>query len=163
MNKYSNLYTDYTASIQQEALPALQTGYGTTMAFLEAIPADMADYRYTAGKWSVKQVLIHMTDAERVFSNFALRIARGEKQPLPGFDKNTFAENSYSDERRWEQIVRDFKAARLSSIELFRGFTTDALQQTGTTNGEQVTLAFLGKLIAGHCQHHIEVLKKHYL
>ena len=157
-----NYYQKYIASIHEDALPALQTSYGTTMAFLETIPARSADYRYAPGKWSVKQLLIHITDAERIYTYRALCIARGETQSLPGFDEDTYANNSYPEEREWEQVVQDFKAARLSSIELFKGFAPTVLQQTGIANGLRVTPALIGKIMAGHCQHHIEVLKERY-
>ena len=131
--------------------------------FIENIPPDKYDYRYADGKWTVKEVLQHIIDAERVFAYRALRFARKDPTFLPGFDENAFAENAKADKRDWKNLVEEFKVVRMSSEYLFASFDDDQLDATGTSNNNSVYVLGIGFLLIGHCNHHKNILKERYL
>lgn len=131
--------------------------------FLKTIPPEKRDYRYADGKWSIREVIQHILDAERVFAYRALCIARGEKQPLPSFDENDYAAQSDASDRSWESLEEEFKAIRLSTEILFNSFNEEKLEKTGIASGWPVYVRGIGFIIAGHLQHHWTILKEKYL
>lgn len=131
--------------------------------FFKNIPAEKINYRYAEGKWSLKEMLQHIIDAERIFAYRALAIARHDKTPLPGFDENSYAAAANADYRDWEDLLKEFEIVRKSSDLLLQSFTEDQLKQAGTTNGEPNTVKAISFLIFGHILHHIQVIKQRYL
>lgn len=142
---------------------AVEEYSGNILNFFENIPVEKADYRYAEGKWSIKEMLQHIIDAERIFAYRALSIARHDKTPLPGFDENTYAAAANADERIWEDLLKEFEAVRKSTDLLLQSFTEEQLEQTGTTNGEPNNTKALSFLVFGHILHHINVIKQRYL
>jgi uncharacterized damage-inducible protein DinB len=130
---------------------------------VEDIPRDKVDYCYAEGKWTVKELVQHLIDAERIFAYRALTIARGDQTPLPGFDETTYAAASKADARKWEDLVEEFKAVRQSTDLLFKSFTEDQLQQRGTTNQHKNTVNAIGFTAFGHLLHHKNILEEKYL
>ncbi len=122
-----------------------------------------ADHRYLPDKWSIKQVLQHIVDTERILSFRALCIARGESQELPAFNENDYAALSKADERGFGDIIKEFNVVRASTIELFKSFDLGMLDASGTTNGQRISARGLGWFIAGHELHHLKVIKDRYL
>lgn len=135
----------------------------TILEFFKSIPSDKVSYRYAPDKWSIKEMLQHIIDAERIFAYRALRIARYDKTPLPGFDEKTYAEAVNADRRTWEDLLLEFETVRKSTDLLLQSFTEDQLQQSGITNNEPNTVTALSFLIYGHILHHINILKTRYL
>jgi uncharacterized damage-inducible protein DinB len=131
--------------------------------FFEDIPEEKVEYRYAGDKWSIKEMLQHIIDAERIFSYRALAIARGDKTPLPGFDENSYAAGSKADKRHWDSLLEEFKAVRTSTDMLLLSFTEEQLQLTGITNSQPNTVNAIAFVIFGHILHHINVLKERYL
>src|SRR4051812_3047960 len=131
--------------------------------FFKNIPGEKISYRYGEGKWNLKEMLQHIIDAERIFAYRALRIARHDKTPLPGFEENTYAAAAEADARSWESLLEEFHAVRKSTDLLLSSFTEDQLEQTGTTNGEPNSVKALSFLIFGHILHHINIVKLRYL
>src|SRR4051812_45717209 len=131
--------------------------------FFGNIPSDKVSFRYADGKWNIKEMLQHIIDAERIFAYRALRIARHDKTPLAGFDESSYAAAADADERTWEDLLREFRAVRVSTDLLIKSFTKDQLQQTGTTNGESNTVEALSFLVYGHILHHMNVIRERYL
>ena len=121
------------------------------------------NYRYADGKWTVKEVLMHIIDAERIFAYRALSFARADKTALPGFDEDAYVPYYNAEKRPLQHIYGEFKAVRESSIFLFQSFNEEALQRSGVANGNTVSVVSLGFIIAGHAQHHFNVLKERYL
>jgi hypothetical protein len=119
-------------------------------------------FRYAPGKWTVKRVLQHVTDGERLFCYRALCIARGEQGSLPGFDENLYAEQDGSDARRLTDIVSEFASVREATLTLFAGFDEATRQRRGTANGNPVSVRALAWIIAGHELHHLAVLRERY-
>src|SRR6476661_2878556 len=127
-SKYINLV--HTENVEE----AIKKYSDEILAFFQRIPVEKADYRYAEGKWSLKEMLQHIVDAERIFAYRALSIARLDKTPLPGFDENNYALASDADQRSWESLLQEFVAVRKSTDLLLQNFTPDQLQHSGVTN-----------------------------
>lgn len=134
-----------------------------TIDLVTSVDGETLEYRYAEGKWNIPEILQHLMDSERVFSYRALRIARGDKSENPGYDENVYAANSHASERNIMDMVREFSLLRASTIELFKSFNEEDLQQVGFANGYQVTPAALAYAIIGHERHHISVIEDKYL
>ncbi|MCF8277790.1 MAG: DinB family protein [Flavobacteriales bacterium] len=132
-------------------------------AFWLNLTEEQGNYRYAEGKWSIKELLLHIIDTERIFSYRALAIARGETTPLPGYDENQYATHSAADSRSMEELVDEFFSVRNATMLLFNSFTDEALNRVGKANGNPLTAAAAGFIIIGHEIHHMNVVKERYL
>jgi uncharacterized damage-inducible protein DinB len=130
-----------------------------------SLPEEMLYHRYAEGKWSIKETLVHIIDDERIFAYRALRFARGEQQNLIGFDQDAYAALSQADERNLDNIFEEYEAVRRSTIALFNGLPEDSLTRMGKGTGtfNNATVGALAYHIAGHEQHHINLIKERYL
>ncbi len=154
----------YISKVKEEtALAALENTLAPVLNFLNTIPVSVWNFAYAADKWTVKELLVHVIDTERIFSYRALAFARGEQQILPAFDENFYTLNSKANERQAKDIIEEFKNVRLSSIALFRGFSEETLQKRGKLPAGQISVNALGFAICGHLAHHLEVLNQRYL
>lgn len=131
--------------------------------FYSSLPDDKADYAYAEGKWTIKQVLQHVIDAERIFSYRALRIARKDTTPLAGFDENTYAANDGSESRTLQSLKEEFNAVRIATDILFSHFTETQLNERGTASDKSVTVNAMCFIAYGHLLHHMLILKERYL
>ena len=120
-------------------------------------------YRYDEGKWTIKDILVHLSDCERVLIYRAMRIARGDKTELPGFDEKLFSINANAISRQIADIVNELKLARTASIVFIETLTEEELNRTGTANGFPLSARLLVNHIYGHHQHHLNILKEKYL
>lgn len=134
-----------------------------TSRLLNGLSQEQADFRYAPGKWSIKEVIGHLTDAERIFSYRALRFARGDDTPLAGFDENDYAPAGEFGGRSLEDLVADLRAARASTVALFRGLPATAMTRGGEASGARVTVRALAWITAGHELHHVTILRERYL
>jgi hypothetical protein len=155
---YINQATSYLSAVE-----ALQESETVVKSFLENLPEDKTLYAYAPGKWTIKEVVQHLVDMERIFSYRALCIARGEMAGLPGFDEKEYAAASGANYRRWDHLLEERVCLRKSIIQLFRSFNQQQLERLGTANGKTVSTNALGFIIAGHSLHHLQVLKERYL
>ena len=130
--------------------------------FLKHMPENKINYSYAEGKWTIKQVLQHILDAERVFAYRALWFARKDLQPLPGFDENLWALQAFVSERDWNDLRDEFKVIRKSTELLFNSFSDEQLHTTGVSNNTVVSVATLGYICAGHAAHHMNVINERY-
>lgn len=145
-----------------DAAPALASQHDETRRALAGLDEAGAAYRYAPGKWSVKQVLGHVADVERVFSYRALRIARGDLTPLPGMDERAFAEAAGSEARTLASLVDELGAVRAASRTLFEALDPEALERRGTANDSVISARALAWIIAGHERHHLAILRERY-
>jgi hypothetical protein len=122
----------------------------------------LGDEVYAPGKWSVKDIIQHITDTERIFAYRALRIARADKTPLPGFDENHYAAQTTASTRSLDDLLNEFYAVRATTIMLFKSFSPDMLLNEGISSGNPVSVLALGFTTAGHVIHHMNVLKERY-
>jgi uncharacterized damage-inducible protein DinB len=121
-----------------------------------------ARFRYAADKWSVKEVLGHLCDAERIFAYRLLRIARADTTPLPGFDEDAYVPPAEFDARPLTELVREFQAVRASTIALVEGLPSAAWQRRGQASGKAISTRALAYIMVGHVTHHLAVLRERY-
>lgn len=131
--------------------------------FVREIPMDKYDYRYAEGKWTIKDIIQHLIDSERVFAYRALRFSRGDETGLPGFDENTYADNAHGSDRSITDLLTEMSALRHANIMMFKSFTADNLLRKGTASGYTVSVRAFGFLIIGHQNHHMKIFKERYL
>jgi hypothetical protein len=120
-------------------------------------------FRYSPGKWTVKEVVGHVADSERVFGYRAMRIARSDGTPLPGFDENEYVAHAGFNERSLTDLLDEFQHVRRGSIALFRSFSPEVAARRGTANGLVISARALAWLTAGHAAHHLGILREKYL
>ena len=162
--EYPPFYGRYVETVGLGDILALMRKSGRLFAeMLAAISEPRAGFRYADGKWSIREVVGHVTDAERVFSYRALRFARGDVTPVPGFDENEYARASNADARSLVDLAADFQAVRESSLRLFASLSAGAWEQRGTANGQTITVRALAYVTVGHVEHHMAVLHERYL
>ncbi len=148
---------------QEEPVPSLKkSGLNMTNA-LFGMSEELSSYRYEPNKWSIKELLGHITDSERVFQFRAMSFARGEKTPLPGFDQDLYVKNSNADSLPFNHLLKQFEATRNATIFLYESFTEEMLDIKGNANGFEISLRSLGFVISGHQQHHLNIIKERYL
>jgi uncharacterized damage-inducible protein DinB len=131
--------------------------------FLKEIPRKKIDHSYAEGKWTIREMLQHIIDAERVFGYRALRFARKDATPLAGFDENTYAATAKAADRSWDDLVDEFKALRHSTECLFASLGDDQLKFTGEASGAPMNALALAYLMPGHIVHHMQIIKERYL
>ena len=128
----------------------------------KSIPEAKGDYRYAPGKWSIKEVVGHLSDSERVFAYRALRIGRGDVTPLPGFEEEAYVPQMRAEERALADYVEEFSAVRRATTALFRNLPSGAWSRRGVANERPVSVQALAYAIVGHVRHHLEVLDSRY-
>jgi len=133
-----------------------------TGALLATVPEADAGFRYAPGKWSIREVMGHLADSERVFSYRALRFARGDETPLASFDQDQWMPGSRFDQRPLGDLVAEFRAVRQATLALLRSCNPDAFARWGTASGHRVTVRALAYVIAGHERHHVAILRERY-
>lgn len=121
------------------------------------------NYAYAEGKWSLKTLLQHLIDTEKVFAYRALRFSRKDKSLVSGFDEEAWADNSYAETRTLKSLIKEFKLTRKLSIKFFKNLPEEALQLIGIVNGNNIKVETIGKLTVGHNIHHLNIIKERYL
>jgi hypothetical protein len=146
-----------------DALTALRETEKVLTNALIAIPQEKGQHRYSSEKWSINELIVHLTDTERIFSYRALRFARNDSQQVLSFDENDYAAQSFADNRTLKSCVDEFLTIRKSTIQLFESFNTEVLLRKGNTAAGSVDVNTLGFIMAGHPMHHLNVLNERYL
>ncbi|MGK2960848.1 MAG: DinB family protein [Gemmatimonadaceae bacterium] len=134
-----------------------------TLTLLRSLPESMGDHTYAPGKWSIREIIGHLSDAERVFSYRALRFSRGDTAPVEGFDEDMYVANAAFGRRTLDDLLGEFEHLRRSSIHLFGGLTRGAFSMRGTASGKEITVRALAFVLPGHEAHHLDVLRTRYL
>ena len=157
-------YERYIALVPDgDVISTLTTQMSETLALLGALPASVATYRYAPEKWSVNEVIGHLIDSERIFAARALRFARNDPAPLPGFEQDDYVRNSTFDAYPLSELASELEIVRQSTIFLFRHIDEQAWTRRGVANNAEVSVRALAYIIAGHELHHREVLRSRYL
>lgn len=163
-SEYNAFYQPYVAEVPAgDLLATLAAQRDSTAAVLDGIPESKAGFRYAEGKWSIKEVIGHIADAERVFSYRALRIARGDATPLPGFDEDAWMPPANFDRRALADIAAELVAVRGSTLALFHSFEAEAWLRVGSASGHAISARALAWILTGHERHHLRVLAERYL
>ena len=164
LTKVPPYYVPYIQRVSHESLlDSLVHGRDYTLNILAQLDEDKGNYAYAPGKWTVKELLQHITDSERVFAYRAMCIARGEKTALPGYEQDDYVENSAVKDRSLADVVEEFDHTRMSTIALCKSFDREQLARFGNANGVDIGVEALGYIIAGHCDHHTRILEERYL
>ena len=165
LESVSGPFKNYVKQVDEtDVLQALRLSGFRMQVLIHSIPADKIDYRYAEGKWSVREVLCHILDAERIFAYRALRFARNDGTHLPGFDENAFAPEANAAGRSMKKIADEFTHVRASTVDLFEGFTEEMLRRRGVSgNNYEISVLAFGFVIAGHENHHRKILAERYL
>ncbi|MBN9485109.1 MAG: DinB family protein [Bacteroidetes bacterium] len=161
-NSYFKRYLDLVPD--GNFIDQLKDNTRAVVTFFESLPLEKHAYSYAPGKWTVKQVLLHLVDTERVMSYRALAAARGdERSLLPGMDENLYAANATADNRSMDDILGEFNAVRLATLKLFENVTNEQSEQTANIASHLTTTRALGYIIIGHAMHHLKILQDRYL
>jgi uncharacterized damage-inducible protein DinB len=157
-------YKNYVKQIDEtDVLQALRLSGFRTQMLIHSIPTAKADYRYADGKWTIRELLCHVIDAERIFAYRALRFGRNDKTPLSPFEENDYATQANASARSLRKIADELGHLRTSTIDLFESFTEEMLKRKGTANNNEMSVLLLGFIIAGHEAHHRKILTERYL
>lgn len=163
-DEHSAFYGRYIQLVPDgDIVSILRDQIAGTAGLLRSAPSDRADFAYAPGKWTLKQVVGHMTDVERVMSYRALRFSRNDTTELPGFDENDWVANSNFAGRTLSDLVDEFEAVRAATIHLAKHLDADASSRRGTANGQGVSVRALLYIIAGHELHHAALVRERYL
>ncbi len=161
---YKYYFENYTSLVNEKDLQSAFANQTKTLDnFFTYISEEKAEYAYAEGKWTLKEMLQHMIDTERIFAFRALSISRKETATLPGFDENTYASNSAANRRTWANLVHEMKIVRESTTLLFDSFTEDMLTNAGNFSAATATPNTIGNIIIGHFYHHVNVANERYL
>ena len=157
-------YAGYVAKIRdgEDVMAVLADQLDEVADRFGRIPESRGSFRYAPGKWSIKQILLHLSDAERVFVYRALRFARRDATPLSGFDEDAWAPESGADDRSLADLAAEWADVRRASLALFRGLPPSAWGHRGLSSGKEISVRALAYATAGHVRHHLEVLGQRY-
>jgi hypothetical protein len=164
-NEYAPYFEQYLQLVDQEKyivenLIESQKEFDATLRDLDSSKHNFA---YEEGKWTLKELVQHTIDTERVFTYRALCFARNDKTDLPGFDQDIFTHNDNSNERKFEDLLNEMKVVRVSSIALFKSFPDEVLKRIGVASNNKMSVRALGYLFSGHQLHHLNIVKERYL
>ncbi len=162
-SEYPQFYGKYVAMVPDDSIVNVLLTTGKDIgAILAGIPEDRGGHKYADDKWTIRTLIGHVNDAERIFGYRALRLGRGDSTPLPGFEENEFARTAGSDARTVADLADEFKQIRAATVRLFASFPDDAWTRAGTVNNGHVTVRALGYITAGHAMHHVRILRERY-
>lgn len=133
------------------------------LQFYNGISEQQSRYKYAENKWTVKEVLQHVIDTERVYCYRTLAFARGDKASLPGFDENLYAQNSHANDRSWDSLVQEYRSLCHSTMDMINSFKTDDYNKTGVAGGHPISVLAMMFTMVGHANHHVNMIKERYL
>lgn len=163
-NEYVPYQMNYIKLVSEEnILKGLNIQKEEMIHFFKSIPVFKQEYRYEEGKWTVKDLLLHLIDAERIFAYRALRIARNDSTALPGFDENEYVVAANANEREFESLLQEYSIVRDATISLFENFSALDLLKLGTASGASVSIRGIGYCVLGHELHHKQIIIERYL
>lgn len=163
-NDYAPPYAGYVANVPEDDIfSTLEQQSTITQQLLASIDESKGAFRYAEGKWSVKEVIGHFIDAERIFAYRMLAIARGEQQPLPGFEENDYVENADFDRWKLTDLAEHYALVRRSTIVLMRNFSEEAWDRRGIASDNPIAVRAIPWIMVGHERHHGKVLRERYL
>lgn len=163
-NEYPSYYLPYINQVPDgDVVQLLKENLEETVKLFEGISEEDELFRYAPGKWSIKEVLGHITDTERIMSYRLLRVSRGDKTPLAGFNENDYVEAAQTNQLSMKNILEDFITTRKATISLIQNIPNGAWANIGNANGMEITTRAIAYIIAGHQIHHCNIVKERYL
>ena len=162
--EYDPYYASYVERVPAgRVIETLRSQEQEFSDLLSGIDEEQATFRYAEDKWSIKEVVLHMIDTERVFAYRALRFSRNDTTPLPGFEQDDYVREGNAGERTLRDLLQEYRAVRAATLALFRGMTEAMLARRGIANEAEMTVRAVPWIVAGHERHHAEILKERYL
>lgn len=163
-SEYAPDYEKYMALVPEgDVIATLSRQLETTLDTLRSIPEEKANSRYAEGKWSVKELIGHVIDSERIFGYRALRFARNDQTPLPGYEQDDYVNNARFGELSLNALAEELEHLRKANLCLFRQFDAETWQRQGEANEQKASVRALAHIIAGHEAHHMQILRTRYL
>lgn len=163
-SEYAHYYAGYVANVPKgNIIETLNSQMHEFYTFINSIPGDKAFHAYAEGKWTVKQVIGHIIETERVFAYRGLAFSRRDKNPLPSMEQNDYVKYANYNSRTISNLANEYLAVRISTIHLFQNMTKGMISLKGTASGVEFTVRSLPFIIAGHERHHINIIKEKYL
>jgi uncharacterized damage-inducible protein DinB len=164
INEYSKFNATYIQALENvELFEELEISLHDFIKFVQNIPLDKFDYSYAEGKWTIKEIIQHIIDTERIFAYRALRISRNDKTPLPGFEENDYAVNTDARSRSIQDLLTEFSAVRHSNLLMFKSFSDEQMARIGTASENTISVRAIGFILIGHQKHHQKVFEERYL
>tara|TARA_B110001452_G_scaffold260727_1_gene258582 strand:+ start:576 stop:1085 length:510 start_codon:yes stop_codon:yes gene_type:complete len=160
---YFERYMQLTVLKDKTIIQNLESAQDEFECVLRNLPDNKHSYSYATGKWTLKELIQHIIDTERVFCYRALSFARNDQTSLPGFDQDVFVDNAAANNRDYYDLLDEMKVLRKSSIQLFKSFSKEALLRIGVASDNKMSVRALGYLFSGHQIHHINIVKERYL
>jgi hypothetical protein len=161
--EYAPFYASYVAGVpEMDIVSAMRESGRELTAALSAISEARGGFRYAPEKWTIREVIGHLIDAERIFGYRALRLARADATPLPGFEENDYVRAAGSDARTIADLVEELRVVRESTVRLFVSLPHDTWSRRGVVNGREVSVRALAYITVGHGRHHLAVLRERY-
>jgi len=162
--EYNPYYNQYVQHLKgEDVINSLEKGVIGVNDLMASLTEEKLQSAYAEGKWTIKEVLQHIMDTERIFCNRALRFARNDKTELPGYEQDDYVPFSGANERNSMEMLREYNAIRQATITLFQGFSDEMLTRVGVASGSNMSVRAIAHVITGHERHHMNVLKEHYL
>jgi uncharacterized damage-inducible protein DinB len=163
-DEYADFYAAYVGKVTEpDVVASLMAQKQGTAKLLAGLNESQAAYRYAPGKWTLREIIGHLADAERIFAYRLLRIARGDATPLSGFEENDYVPAGQFERRPLGSVAAEFASVRDASLSLLQGLDAEALARRGTASGKPVSARALAFIIAGHEKHHLGVIRERYL
>ena len=162
-DEFPQFYKTYIDTVSDNIVAALEHQINSFPTFLNGIPGDKAYFAYAEGKWTLKELLGHVNDTERIMAYRALRIARNDKTPLPGFDENNYVSNAHFADRTIESLADEFATLRKANMFLIKSFSEEEVSRVGISNNLPISVRALIYILAGHLNHHRRIIEERYL
>ena len=162
-SEYDPYYEGYVSLVPEEdIIPALESQLDELSQLFENVSEDRGTYAYADDKWTVKELLSHLIDGERMFAYRVFRIARGDKTPIEGFEQDGYIENSHANRRPIAELIEEFSLLREANLIFFTNLEKDDWVRTGTANNVEISVRSLAWIMVGHVRHHMSILKSRY-
>jgi uncharacterized damage-inducible protein DinB len=164
VTEYAPSYAAYIKLLEDvNLIEELEISLHEFIKFVQNIPMDKFDYRYAEGKWTIKEIIQHLIDTERIFSYRAMRISRNDKTPLPGFEEDDYVINTNANGRNLQELLTEMALVRQSTIALFKSFSEEQLKRMGIASNNPVSVRAIGFSTIGHQKHHQKIFQERYL
>ncbi|MEO5778008.1 MAG: DinB family protein [Flavobacterium sp.] len=163
--EFAGHFATYINQVSSEytLVEELEISVHRLIKFVQNIPLDKFDYRYAEGKWTIKDIIQHLIDAERIFAYRALRFARNDKTGLPGFDENDYVDEANAGKRSIQDLLTEMAVVRQATLSMFKSFSDEELMRIGTASSNPMSVRALGFTIIGHQNHHERIFQERYL
>jgi len=163
-NEYAAYYETYVSLVEEtDVVSVMENQLSEVQNLLAEISEEKSNYRYSEGKWSIKELLGHLIDGQRIFAYRALRVARADETPMEGFEQDGYIENGNYDNRTFADLIKEFSLLHQADVIFFKNLSGDAWLRVGTANDSAVSVRALAYIMVGHIRHHTNILRERYL